>query len=104
MDPEQTGPLIYLVKTRRTFCSVMKGTGSATGLDSVRSSAGVPQLDSVLLLCQQVHKDGGGANSRFIETSDASRIGQLTNLSLINDNNTLAGLFSANGGCHQIHF
>lgn len=54
MDPEEIGPLIYLVKTRRTFCSVIQGT--ATGLDSVRSSAGVPQLDSVLLLCQQVHK------------------------------------------------
>lgn len=107
MDPEQIGSLIYLVKTRRTFCSVIKGTLSATGLDSVRS-AGVPQRDSVLLLCQQVHKKKGGggwgANSRFIETSDASRIVQMTNLSLINDNNTLAGLFSANGGCHQIHF
>lgn len=72
MDPEQIGSLIYLVKTRRTFCSVIKGTRSATGLDSVRSSAGVPQRDSVLLLCQQVHKKKGGEGGG--QTPDSLRL------------------------------
>lgn len=66
----------------------------------------VLQTDSGLRLCQQVQKKPPktGANSSIILTTDDSRIGQLTNLSLINDNNTLVWLFSANSGCHQIHF
>lgn len=79
--------------------------GSATGLYSARC----------LLLETFCSSDGlgasavpagpkKGANSSIILTTDDSRIGQLTNLSLINDNNTLVWLFSASGGCHQIHF
>lgn len=41
MDPEH---IVDLVKACRTFCRVIKGTRSATGLDSGRTSAGVPQM------------------------------------------------------------
>lgn len=67
--------------------------GSATG-DGFGASA-VPS---------GLKKEGREANASIILTSDDFRIGQLTNVSFINDNNTLVWLFSASGGCHQIHF
>lgn len=69
---------------------------------SVNQQETIHSFDSKALLCQSGPKKR--ANSEIILSAHDSRISQPTNLSLINDNNTLLELFSANGGCHQIHF
>lgn len=66
----------------------------------------IPRTDLITSLCQNVPKKRGrgGQTTGIILSVHDSRVSQPTNLSPINDNNTLAGLFSASSGCHPSHF